>query len=131
MAIKDPIILDSTGQEILTAIKDLKSSSNNYKELSNKPAINSTELNGTLTLDDIGAQEKLVSAQNIKTINGTSILGTGNITIAEGGASWGLISGVLHDQSDLQGVLDTVDSDIADLKAKSITVEDEVVVVKW
>lgn len=131
MAIKDPIILDSTGQEILTAIKDLKSSSNNYKELSNKPAINSTELNGTLTLDDIGAQEKLVSAQNIKTINGASILGTGNITIAEGGASWGLISGVLHDQSDLQGVLDTVDSDIADLKAKSITVEDEVVVVKW
>lgn len=131
MAIKDPIILDSTGQEILTAIKDLKSSSNNYKELSNKPAINSTELNGTLTLDDIGAQEKLISAQNIKTINGTSILGTGNIAIAEGGATWGLVSGVLHDQSDLQSVLDSVDSDIADLKTKSISVEDEVVIVKW
>lgn len=131
MATKDPIILDSTGQEILTAIKDLKSSSNNYKELSNKPAINSTELNGTLTLDDIGAQEKLVPAQNIKTINGVSILGTGNIAIAEGSATWGLISGVLQDQSDLQSVLDSIDSDITDLKTKSISVEDEVVIVKW
>ena len=34
---------------------------------------------------NIGAQEQLVSGTNIKTINGESILGSGNITISGGG----------------------------------------------
>jgi hypothetical protein len=84
MATKDPIILDSTGQEILTAIKDLKASTgSDYKDLTNKPSVNSVELNGDLSLSDLGAQDKLVSAANIKTINGNSLLGAGNITILE------------------------------------------------
>lgn len=36
-----------------------------------------------------GKQDKLVSGTNIKTINGESILGTGNITISGGGSSGG------------------------------------------
>lgn len=36
-----------------------------------------------------GKQDKLVSGTNIKTINGTSILGSGNITISGGGSSGG------------------------------------------
>jgi hypothetical protein len=36
-----------------------------------------------------GKQDKLVSGTNIKTINGTSILGSGNITIEGGGGSSG------------------------------------------
>lgn len=41
-------------------------------------------------LDNIGnKQDKLVSGTNIKTINGTSILGSGDITISGGGSSSG------------------------------------------
>lgn len=39
-------------------------------------------------LDSVGGkQDKLVSGTNIKTINGASILGSGNITISGGGVS--------------------------------------------
>ena len=53
-------------------------------------------------------QDTLVSGTNIKTINGNSILGEGNIVISgEGGSSsWGNITGTLSDQTDLQGALD-------------------------
>lgn len=37
----------------------------------------------TISLDDLGGQEELVSGTNIKTINGNSILGAGNITLAD------------------------------------------------
>lgn len=38
------------------------------------------------TLDDVAKkQDKLISGENIKTINGKSILGEGNITIEGGG----------------------------------------------
>lgn len=136
MATKDPIILDSTGQEILTAIKDLKTSTaSDYKDLSNKPSINSTELNGNVSLSDIGAQDRLVSAANIKTINGTSLLGAGNITILEGSSSWGQISGVLVDQADLNDKLTTLNDNIStvsdSLNAKNISVNEEVVVINW
>jgi len=47
-----------------------------------------TEINGhalssdvNLNAADVGAQETLVSGENIKTVNGTSVLGSGNITI--------------------------------------------------
>lgn len=59
----------------------------NYNELSNKPSINSVELSGNKTLGDLGAQAELVSGTNIKTINNTSLLGEGNITIQGGGGS--------------------------------------------
>lgn len=136
MATKDPIILDSTGQEILTAIKDLKTSTgNDYKDLTNKPSVNSVELNGDLSLSDIGAQDKLVSAANIKTINGNSLLGAGNITILEGSSSWGKISGVLADQTDLSDKLTTLDNNIStvseSLNTKNISVNEETVVINW
>ncbi len=38
----------------------------------------------TLTASDVGAQEPLVSGTNIKTINNTSLLGSGNIDIQSG-----------------------------------------------
>ena len=42
---------------------------------------------GTVILDatDVGAQETLVSGTNIKTVGGTSILGSGDIPISGGG----------------------------------------------
>lgn len=50
--------------------------SGNYNDLSNKP-----------TIPDVSnKQDKLVSGTNIKTINGTSLLGSGDITI-EGGSA--------------------------------------------
>lgn len=49
-------------------------------------------------------QNTLVSGTNIKTINNTSILGSGNIDIQS--AVWGNITGTLADQTDLQSALD-------------------------
>ena len=51
------------------------------------------------------AQETLVSGTNIKTVNGTSLLGSGNI--ATGGGTWGTISGTLSNQTDLNNALNS------------------------
>ena len=56
---------------------------------------------GTVTV-----QETLVSGTNIKTINSTSILGSGDITISGGSTDWGDIGGTLSNQTDLQSALD-------------------------
>jgi len=56
---------------------------------------------GTVTV-----QETLVSGTNIKTINSTSILGSGDITISGGSTDWGDIGGTLSNQTDLQNALD-------------------------
>jgi hypothetical protein len=50
-------------------------------------------------------QDTLVSATNIKTINGSSILGSGNLVVS-GSAAWGSITGTLSAQTDLQSALD-------------------------
>lgn len=47
-------------------------------------------------------QDVLVSGTNIKTVNGNSLLGSGNVAI---GAEWGNITGTLSDQTDLQSAL--------------------------
>lgn len=55
-------------------------------------------------------QDVLVSGTNIKTINGNSLLGNGDITIQGGGtvaATWGSITGTLSAQTDLQNALNT------------------------
>ena len=49
-------------------------------------------------------QEKLVSGSNIKTINGESILGGGNIQITSG--EWGKITGNIDNQKDLKDRID-------------------------
>ncbi|ATH82833.1 hypothetical protein CO724_17280 [Ectopseudomonas mendocina] len=52
-----------------------------------------------------GKQDTLVSANNIKTINGSSLLGSGDLSISGSGADWGDIGGTLSDQTDLQAAL--------------------------
>jgi hypothetical protein len=49
-------------------------------------------------------QDKLVSGSNIKTINGNSVLGSGNLYITSS-STWGSISGNLSGQTDLQNAL--------------------------
>ena len=62
------------------------SGTTNYSDLSNKPSINSVELSGNKSSSDLGLQDTLVSGTNIKSINNTSLLGSGNITV--GGAKY-------------------------------------------
>jgi hypothetical protein len=50
-------------------------------------------------------QDTLVSGTNIKTINGSSILGSGNLVISGSGATWGSITGTLSSQTDLNTAL--------------------------
>jgi hypothetical protein len=50
-------------------------------------------------------QATLVSGTNIKTINGATVLGSGNIAISSA-VAWGGITGTLSDQTDLQTALD-------------------------
>lgn len=49
------------------------------------------------------------STSDLKTINGNSLFGSGNITITSGGA-WGSITGTLSAQADLQSALDAKQS---------------------
>jgi hypothetical protein len=65
----------------------------------NKPISSATQT----ALD--GKQATLVSGTNIKTINSTSILGSGNISISSA-VAWGGITGTLSSQTDLQTALD-------------------------
>lgn len=51
-----------------------------------------------------GKQDTLVSGTNIKTINGGSILGSGDLTVSSA-TSWGGITGTLSSQSDLNTAL--------------------------
>ena len=61
-------------------------------------------------------QDTLVSGENIKTLNGESLLGAGNIDIQ--GAIWGNITGTLSDQTDLQAEFQNV-REVAEGKCKS------------
>jgi hypothetical protein len=54
---------------------------------------------------DTSRQETLVSGTNIKTINGSSLLGSGDISVGGGAVSWGSITGTLSDQTDLNSSL--------------------------
>ena len=53
-------------------------------------------------------QDTLVSGTNIKTVNGNSLLGSGDITIS-GGVAWGNITGNITNQTDLQTALNNID----------------------
>lgn len=50
-----------------------------------------------------GKQATLVSGTNIKTVNGTSLLGSGDVTVT--GGTWGSITGTLSSQTDLNSAL--------------------------
>lgn len=63
---------------------------------------NQTDLQSALN----AKQNTLVSGTNIKTLNGTSILGSGDLVISGGGSpTWGSITGTLSNQTDLQSAL--------------------------
>jgi hypothetical protein len=65
----------------------------------NKPVSTATQT----ALD--AKQATLVSGTNIKTVNNTSLLGSGNIAISSA-VAWGGVTGTLSDQTDLQTALD-------------------------
>lgn len=50
-------------------------------------------------------QDTLVSGTNIKTINGSSVLGSGDLVVSGSGAAWGGITGTLSSQTDLNTAL--------------------------
>jgi hypothetical protein len=62
---------------------------------------NQTDLQNALNTK----QTTLVSGTNIKSINGNSILGSGDLSISSS-ATWGAITGTLSSQTDLQNSLD-------------------------
>lgn len=68
-------------------------------------------------------QAVLVSGNNIKTINGSSVLGSGNLTVSGGGGSWGSISGTLSSQTDLQAALDAKVNDTGDTMTGPLEVD--------
>lgn len=55
---------------------------------------------------NIVVQEKLTSGTNIKTINNQSLLGSGDISIGSPSVAWGDITGTLSNQTDLDNALD-------------------------
>ena len=58
----------------------------------------------TASYHDATKQDLLVDGTNIKTVNGNSLLGSGNITISSS-VAWGNIQGTLTDQTDLNTAL--------------------------
>lgn len=62
---------------------------------------------------DIGAQEELVSGTNIKTINGTSILGSGNITTPDDDTTYSI--------SETDGVVTLTGSDSSTSSVNTVT----------
>lgn len=54
-------------------------------------------------------------SNNLKTINGQTITGSGNIEINAGASEWGQITGTLSNQTDLQSALDAKQDVISDL----------------
>lgn len=96
-----------------SAVKSAYDLANSYKGTVTGVKINGTTkspTSGTVDLGTVitshqdisGKQDKLVSGTNIKTINGTSILGSGNITISGGssGGGSGAYAQVNHGTSD-------------------------------
>lgn len=70
---------DGEGGRTWTTVQGGGGGTSDYTALSNKPQINSTTLSGNKSSSDLGLQDALVSGTNIKTINSTSILGSGDI----------------------------------------------------
>lgn len=67
-----------------------------------------------------GKQNLLINQFNIKSINGQSILGSGDLTVGGGGnAEWGNITGDIDDQTDLQNALQNI-REVAEGKCKTV-----------
>ena len=72
----------------------------------------------TIARDNVGAQEKLVSGVNLKTVRGQSLLGSGDVPLVP--AEWGGIMGNLGMQTDLAEALGGK-ADRSDVYTKSET----------
>lgn len=68
----------------------------------NIKTVNSTTILGS---GNISVQDVLVSATNIKTVNGSTLLGSGDLVISTT-STWGSITGTLSSQTDLADALD-------------------------
>ena len=94
-----------------------------YTELTNKPSINGTALEGNVNLatpEQLNAkQNTLVSGTNIKTINNESLLGSGNITI-EGEPAANPFKGWFDNLTSLQTITPVV-GDYAYVKGATTT----------
>lgn len=73
---------------------------------------NQTDLDNALS----GKQATLVSGTNIKTINGSTVLGSGDISITSA-VAWGSVTGTLSNQTDLNSALTGKQASDADLTA--------------
>lgn len=98
----------ATKQNIISDINTIRTNAANYKGTVTGVKINGTTKNPSSGIVDLGTvitqhqnisgkQDKLVSGTNIKTINGESILGGGDITIISSGGSGGASSSVYHE----------------------------------
>lgn len=67
-------------------------------------------------------QDRLVSGTNIKTINGQSVLGSGDLEVGGSGGEWGSITGDIQDQTDLQNELQDI-REVAEGKTNSFSVD--------
>ena len=73
--------------------------SGDYNDLTNKPVI------PTKTSELTNDSGFLTEHQPLKTINGESLVGTGNIEIESGSSQWGSITGNISNQTDLKSEL--------------------------
>ena len=98
-------------QDIISDIDTIRNNAANYKGTVTSVKINGTNKNPSNGVVDLGTvitshqnisgkQDKLVSGTNIKTINGKSILGSGDITITSSGGSGGVYPEVNHGTGD-------------------------------
>ena len=101
--------------DLATQINNIEIGAVSWKTLIGKPEFADVAISGdyddlintpNLTALLAMKQDLLVSGSNIKTVNGESILGSGNISISLAELSWGSITGSLGDQTDLQTALD-------------------------
>lgn len=97
-----------------------------YEDLENKPQINSVELTGDVSLEDLGInlddkQDKLTPGENIEITEDGVISSTG------GSSEWGKITGNLEDQTDLQEALDAKQNELT--AGKNVTIEDDTISV--
>jgi len=96
--ITDLVEITSAADVDVLAIVDVSADTTNKIKVDNLPVSAPVQT----ALD--AKQATLVSGTNIKTINSTSLLGSGDISVA---SAWGSISGTLSNQTDLQTALDT------------------------
>ena len=86
---------DTTLDELQEVVNFIKA---NKSDLDNLGVSNIAGLQSVLD----SKQSTLISGTNVKTINGSSILGSGNLSVT---GSWGAIGGTLSNQTDLNNAL--------------------------